>query len=120
MSQSNIKMDMCEFVEHLTHNHFVIEQDFVSKAYYLELEGSIQSTREECERFLISHFANGNAVNRLFQFKNEIVKLKKETDLRYMNPDDIISAIVKIINERDDLVKKYIEGSQKNQEVKGN
>lgn len=100
-----INKDMCEFVETILPNHFIVEGDISSHAYYIELEGTIQSTKEECFRFIKSIKANSNAVIRLSQFKDVILELKKKQDIQFMSPDDVIEAIDKIIDERNESSK---------------
>ena len=106
--EKEINKEMCEFVETILPNHFVIEGDICSHAYYIELEGSIQSTQEECFRFISSIKANENGMNRVIEYKNELLKMQKDIDLQFMSANDVIEAMDLIINERDGFIKKAL------------
>ena len=69
-----IDKDACEFVETIKPEHFIIEGDFMSHAYYIELEGCIQSTQEECSRFLKSIKENEKIVMSL---KSELQNIEE-------------------------------------------
>ena len=64
-----------------------------------------KETEEECFRFIKSIKANENGMVRLSQFKDVLVDLKKKQGIEFMNPDDIIETIDKIINERNESSK---------------
>ena len=70
--EKEINKDMCEFVEEIKPEHFVIEGDICSHAYYIELEGTIQSTHEECLRFI-------NSIKSALKLQQLVIDMENET-----------------------------------------